>query len=538
MSLVVKYIDAPEGAREAAQVSGDTGQTFSSFFSVVSGAQDIPYATLEPGIWTLDGTRKILPDAPKNAGWWSESRSDENGRFDTPPQISISFPDAYTATAVTFVFSPSTGQWCNEIQVSWYNDQILLAESTAYPDAAEWVLEQLVEGFNRIDIQLIATNQSGQFAKLQLIQIGKVVVFGRSELISVRLTNEVDPSLCYLPVDTLRVEVQDRKMRVFSPQENQRMEVYRDGDLLAAHYIMDSGRESRHYYTFSCQSAIGLLSDEYLGGIYEDVPLEELLADVLDGRAYALDASFVGQTVRGYLPVCTRREALQQIAFALGAMVTTQGYDAICLWTLPEDVSAAFTNKQIFTGAKAETSPRIARFELAAHSYKKSSEVVTLISNQEVSGEDQLFTFYEPHYDYTIEGGVITDSGANWVKITAEGAVSVNAKTYIHNMAMHTKRNVLATAAERNNVMTVDSATLIHGGNVQKALERLYSSGQYRQTVTQEAIISGQRAGDLVDSVTPWETQIRGYITSMESTLTQNGRTAAVTILGTEATDE
>lgn len=538
MSLMVKYIDAPEGAREAAQFSGDAGQTFSSFSSVVSGTQDIPYATLEPGIWTLDGTRKILPDAPQNVGWWSESKSGDDGRFDTPPQISITFPDPYTATGLTFVFCPSTGQWCNEIKVTWYNGQTLLAESTAYPDAAEWVLEQLVESFDRVDIQLIATNQSGQFAKLQLIQIGKVVIFGRDELTCVRLTNEVDPSFCCLPVDTLRVEIQDRNKRAFSPQENQRMELYRDDELLAVHYIMDSSREARHYYTFSCQSAIGLLNDDYLGGMYDEVPVEDLLTDVLDGRAYILDASFAGQTVRGYLPVCTRREALQQIAFALGAMVTTQGYDAICLLLLPEAVSATFTNKQVFNGAKAEVTPRIARFELAEHSYKKSTEEVTLISNQEVSGEDQLFTFYEPHYDYTIEGGTITDSGVNWIKITADGPVSVNAKTYIHYTAIHTKRNIQATAAERNNVMTVDSATLIHGGNVQKALERLYSSGQYRQTVTQDVIISGQKAGDLVDSVTPWETSTRGYITSMESTLTQNGRTASVTILGVETTEE
>ena len=178
--------------------------------------------------------------------------------------------------------------------------------------------------------------------------------------------------------------------------------------------------------------------------------------------------------------------------------------------------------------------PRISRFEVTAHNYTKSSEVVTLMSSKEVSGENQLFTFYEPHHEYTIEGGTITASGVNWVKITADGPVTLNAKTYIHSTSIRTKHNPSATAAERNNVVTVDTATLIHSGNVQAALERLYNAKQLRQTVTQEVVISGHKAGDRVSSVNPWGTQTRGFITAMESTLTQNGHTAMVDILGVE----
>lgn len=131
MSLSVRYLDAPEGAQQAAQASGDTGQSFSSFPGILSGAADTPYATLEPGVWTLDGTRRILPDAPSGVGWWSGSRSNDSGRFSTAPQIVISFPAPYTATGLTFVFSPGTEQWCSELSLKWYNGQTLLKEVTA-----------------------------------------------------------------------------------------------------------------------------------------------------------------------------------------------------------------------------------------------------------------------------------------------------------------------------------------------------------------------------------------------------------------------
>jgi hypothetical protein len=537
MSLTVRYLDAPEGAQQAARASGNNAQSFSNFPGILSGASDTPYATLEPGVWVLDGTRRIMPDAPNDAGWWSASRSDANGRFSAPPQIVISFPAPYTATGLTFVFSPRTEQWCSEISLRWYNAQTLLKEVTAYPDNAQWVLDQTVESFDRIEISVNATNNPGQFAKVQLIQIGKVVVFGRNELTRVRLTNEVDPSLCVLSVDTMRVEIRDRNGRRFAPQENQRMELYRDEKLLAAHYIIDSSREAKDLYTFSCQSAIGLLSGDYLGGMYVDVPVKTFLAEVLDGRTYILDASFDSYKVNGYLPICTRREALQQLAFSMGAMVSTQGTDRIYLLPLPTLVSGSFTEKQIFMGAKAEMQPRIYRFEVSAHSYTKSSEVVTLMSNKEISGESELFTFYEPHYDYTIEGGTIVASGVNWVKITANGAVTLNAKTYIHNAAVYTKQNPFATAAERSNVFSVTEATLVHKGNVQAVLNRLYSVKQLRQTLSHDAVISEQRAGDIVSSVNPWGTRTSGYITSMESSLTQNGHTASVEILGEEVAD-
>ena len=534
MSLTVRYLDTPEGAQQAAQISGNTGQAFSSLPSVISGAQDIPYATLEPGIWTLDGTRHILPDKPLDAGWWSNTRTGVDGRFEVPPKISITFPEPYTATGITFAFWPSTDQWCSEVNVRWYNGQMLLAETVTFPDSASWILEQLVESFNRVDIQLMSTNNPGQFAKLQMIQIGKVVVFGKNELTQVQLTNEVDPALCYLSVDTMRVEIRDRNNRAFAPQENQRMELYRNGKLLAAHYIMDSRRVAKYHYTFSCQSAIGLLGDEYLGGMYNAIPVNDFLADVLDGRSYVLDPVFAGETVTGYLPVCTRREALQQLAFAMGAMVTTQGSDSICLIPIPEHISGVFSQKEIFTGATAETAPRFSRVEVAEHSYEKSGELVSLLYNKDVYGENLLFTFYEPHYDYSIEGGTIVDSDVNWVKITANGPVTLTAKTFIHTKSVRKKRNQFATAAERNNVVTVDTATLVHSGNVDAALDRLYAAKQFRQTVRQEAVITSHRAGDRVSSVNHWGTQIRGFIASMDSTLTQNGHTAMVEILGVE----
>lgn len=537
MSLYVRYIDTPVGAQEAAEVSGSEIQPFSDYSNIASGVADTPWATLEPGVWPLDGTRALLRDNSENVGWWSETTSGDDCSFDAPPTIEIMFAEPYTTTALSFTFWPSTEQWCSKMNVSWHNGDTLLASVTVYPDKAKWVLEQSVESFDKITVEILETNKANQFAKIQQIQIGQVVTFGKNELTSVRVLNEADPSLCNLSVDTMRIEIQNRNGKLLIPQENQQMELYKNDRLMAVQYIQQSSREAKFYYTISCQSAIGLLGDDFLGGMYVDSPVETVLDDILDGRKHLLDAAFSGQVVTGYLPICSRRVALQQLAFALGAMVTTQESDAIRLIPLPAEVTGSFAASKIFPGAKASNSPRIAKIVLISHSYTPTDTEEVLLDKESISGENVLITFDDPHYDYVISGGELIGSGANWVTITAYGAVTLRAKTYLHNTMQHVRRNPSATAAERNNVLTVDEATLINSGNAQAAMDRLYEAKLMRQTLTHEVVVSGHKAGQRVSSVNPWGTYTLGYTTSMESTLTQNGHTAQVEILGTEVTE-
>lgn len=537
MSLEINYIDAPEGAQEKMIAAGEGGNTLSDAAMIATGAKNIPYATLEPGVWKLNGAMKILPDDP-HPGWWSLERSDENGKFATPPIIILSFPTPYGSTGFTFTFSPATDQWCSEIHVTWYNGQNLLIEKDYTPTGPKWLLGETVESFDRVVIELLGTNNPGQFAKIQRIEIGRTVLFGADEIITARMVNEVDSSLCELTVDTLEFEMHDPQERSFLPQENQRVELIQDGKLRASHYITSSTRKAKSNYTISCQSSIGLLNDDFLGGIYIQKPLEELVAEILNDWEFEIDPYFAGVTISGYLPVCSQREAMQQVSFATGALISTQDSTKIKLIPVPTAVSARFRESEILLGGNVKTAPRYARVEVNSHAYTKTDTVETLMDEEEVDGEDVLITFATPHYDYEITGGEITGSDVNWVTITAKGPVTLNAKTYLHTVRTHTKRNPEATAKERGNFIAVTECTLINTGNAQEAVERLYTAKQRRQTVNQEVVVNGQKAGQVASSLTPWGTITRGFISSMDSTITQTGHVANIKIHGIEVTLE
>ena len=550
MSLKVKYIDAPPGAQEDMAVTATKVNSMSLQDIVPWGGSDNPWATLESFGWPLDGTRELIPEEPA-VGLWSNvvsdgsagvlgvnrlggfilGRSEPTARISQPPVITLQFTESFTATGITVTFAESVDEWCREMHISWYNGQTLLAEGTYFPDAARWMLVQVVEGFDQIKIELLKTSLGGHFAKIKRIELGQNVIFGREELASVSLINEVDPTLSELTVDTMTVNVVDKHDRVLYPQENQKMELRQNGVLIATQYIKESIRESRNGYSFTCQSAIGLLEDTFMGGMYNAEPLQNVVDAIMDGRPYVL-GEFLNETISGYLPVCTRREALQQVAFAIGAIVTAQGDDTVRFSAIPEYVSGSFRKGEIFLGGSVETTPRIYKIEVDAHSYAPSEEVDVLVENEALDGAGVLLTFDEPHYDYAIDGGSIVESGVNWVRVMPEGPVTISAKKYIHSTVRHTKRNALATAAERSQIQTIDSATLIHSGNVGKLLDRLFEVARLRQTLTQEVVVGTQYAGQMVAIEGAWGESIQGYISAMEAELTQGGHTATVTVVG------
>ncbi len=533
MSLSVKYFDAPIGAQEQAQAIASESQTFGSDAQITSGAKDTPFASLEPFSWLLDGSRILWSENPYDVGWWSRNRSGKDGVFSDPPSITISFPQAYTATGITFSFWPSLDHWCSEVEVTWYNNQNLLDHIVANPTNPEWILSHTVERFDKIEIKLISTNIPEQFAKIQQIQIGQVIVFLQDELTRVSLLNEIDPSFCELSTDTMKIEILEKKDRRLIPQKNQSMYLIRNGVQIAAQYITDSSRENQRFYTFTCQSAVGRLEDEFLGGVYNDYSLDSLLSQVLSG--FSADwIPFQGQTVTGYLPVCTRREALQQIAFAIGAAVTTQGDGTIRLISLTDNVDSELSGRDIFSGAKVVREAQTATVQLFSHSYAKSAEDEKLLEDETVNGISVLYIFDSPHYEYSITGGIIEASGENWVKITANGPVTLTGKKYVHSTSVRKIENPYATIAEKGNVLTVEDATLIHSGNVDAALSRLYDFSMLNNVLTEEIVVSGQKAGQKVTSQNPWGSVTTGYITSMESEFTNTGHTANIRIRGKE----
>ena len=88
--------------------------------------------------------------------------------------------------------------------------------------------------------------------------------------------------------------------------------------------------------------------------------------------------------------------------------------------------------------------------------------------------------------------------------------------------------------AEKGNILSVEKATLVHSGNVDEILDRLYNFSTLKNVLTQDVVVTDQKAGQRVKSEAPWGSHIVGYITCMENEFTNTGHTAGITIRGKE----
>lgn len=559
MSIYVKYFDAPKGAQEAMQISSEDGQLFGDP-SYLSGGMfdDVPWATLEPNSWSLDGSRKLMGDNPSDTiGWWSQRRSNESGIFysdDIPPTIRLHFgwENSFSAPGIAFQFWPSLGQWCSAMRVTWYyaeygdaypdSEYNIAAQEIVFPDSANWFLEKQVDKFNFIDVEFLETNIPGQFAKLQNIQVGCVHFFFQDELVRVSLLNEVDPSACELSADELTVEILDKKNRQLTVQENQKMQLYQDEKLIASHYIQECTREGEKKCIFKCNSVIAVLDDTFLGGMYDEEPLFLLLLlDVLKDIPFSLDPSLTGVLVSGYLPVCTRREALQQIAFAVGAVITTQGDGKICINAIADPASdkpeSGFNKDAILAGANLTQTKQPAMIQVTSHRYTKSEETETLLESANLVA-DTVLVFSEPHWGYELEGdltGIGMEEHDNWVRITVgyPGTITLTGKKYAHITEKYSLASADASLSVGSDTVKVENATLITSANVKRVLARLKAYHSLTNSLKGTVVVRRQKAGELVEVANPYDSDITvGYITSMESEFTANGHTASIVVRG------
>lgn len=97
---------------------------------------------------------------------------------------------------------------------------------------------------------------------------------------------------------------------------------YIDDNLKGKFFVTSITRTGKFTYKVDCTSAVGLLiTSDHLGGIYGGVTAATVIADILEGITYTLDAEMANATIRGYLPVATKRDNLQQVLFAIGGAV-------------------------------------------------------------------------------------------------------------------------------------------------------------------------------------------------------------------------
>ena len=528
--LKIVYDDIALGAAEDNAVITDDKDYYVDLQDLKAGVEFPDYAMCLPRYAKMDGGYINAPDTLDDMGYVSDSISDRNGIFAAPPALIFTFGQNYSSVGITLAFNDYSGDYCSKVNIRWYRDDTLLADRIYHPDAGSYFCYGIVDYYNKVVITFQETSKPYRNVFLTGITWGLIRVFKDNEIDNISCLMELNPISEEVSINTMDYTIRNKSEYAFEFQKRQKQTLYFDEAILGIFYLKDGKQLGAKRYSVETQDAVGILdNNQFMGGVYSDVLVSDILASIMGGEGitYFLDDTYVDARVSGYLPICTKRVALQQLAFAIGALVDTSYDRQLYIYPQQTEVTGEFTARDIWLGLSVEHSDIITGIRLYAHSYDRGVESAQLYKGI-LAGTTKI-EFSEPYHSLSITGGTLGDHGDNYAYITGAGnEVVLAGLKYNHSTISILKENPKVT--QNKNIAEVKDATLVTSQNAQAVLDRVYQYYSSNESISFRATINDQELGNRVNVATGFKGTMTGNITKLDFRFSRRKITAEVTV--------
>lgn len=543
---IIEYGAVDLTAKPDSQPTSSNAQSFAPASNLKNDVEEIRYSTLEKNYFVLDGSFTHLPDTIGNIGYWSLARTGANKEFSTPITLTINFTKDHSSIGLTLRFAKLS--YCTHLKIAYYNSSnTLMEQSDFYPDNFEYFCEQLVINYRKIIITFYSTNEADRYIKLYNIMYGTGVIFEGDSLISANLIEEINPLSDELTINTLDFVcfTTDDRFNILNPQgiyltfqKAQQLKAYREEngeqELMGTFYLDEWENESEKSMRIRGIDLIGMMDKvEFNGGIYNNVSATTLIENIL-AKANILDYNIEnidGETITGHIPICTCREALQQVLFTLGAIADCSRSEQLNIYKLkPATTPKEIQSNTILKGTKKIKQGEIVTgISVTTHAYKLKREVETIYEEDLAAGTYKII-FDRPAANLSITGGTITESGVNYAIINATGSSSASSKYYgdkTVTITANTYDDLTSTVTitdgenhDKTNILTITDCTLINSTNANTIATRLlnYYKNLYEDSL--EIILGTEKAGDNIITERSDINHLDGYVTRLDIDMT------------------
>lgn len=519
------------------------------------------YSLCLPGFAWLNGEYNNFPDDPGPYGYISQELSEANRRFNhtegteglkpsqgllprhflcpsttytkttSSPVLTITLDGRFTSVGLLLSFNMLSGDYCSMINIKWFRDGKPLSNIDFHPNSTRYFCSNYVQNYDKIVIIFIETSKPYRPVFLTRVDYGIYRDFMGDELVQTDCLQEINAISENISINTLDFTVRTRSDIPFDMQKKQRLQLYFNGNLLGNFYIKNGARKNKTDYHIGAHDAIGVLEgNEYAGGIYTGQTVSSVIAAIFEGEDYnyLLAGEFADVKLYGYIPYTSKRNALVQIAFAIGAVVDTSNYDGVVIYPQQTEVSGVFDGDSSFEGVTLEQPVDIVTgIRLFVHSFAKTDETQE-IYNEILNGTAEVM-FSEPYHSLIIEGGAIGSYGDNFAYITGTGGiVKLTGKKYNHVVTSILKEN--PDIIFNKNIKEVKDSTLIHSGNANSALERIYQYYQRAESVRGSILLGDKMIGQVVEIDTGYDGKRTGTIESIDYSFSDREVRAEVVI--------
>lgn len=542
----ILYTDEVQGAAEATTVTASQKQSFSWPQGMLSSGNALPQmATFEDDYWVLGGDFGLFKDSPDNiSGYFGNQLCPGNGVFDTPVTVTLSLSDRFSGADYTFFFDRYGPTWPTQFTMAFYRSNTLLRSVTCEPEGPEFSVNAPVEGFDRIVLTFYSMSHGGRFLKIESFTYAAQIRLGSGEIRDVNLFAECDLVSDTLPVSTMELKLDRREETEYIFQRNQRLRVF-FGEQTLGDYYVESVQKRRKMYELKAQNIIGVLENEkFDGGTFNATSAANLLA-MIGASGAVLDADIADTAVSGYLPPVSKREALRQLSFALGAAVLPIpsglliSREAI---TLTSSIGAA----RVYDEPVLERYTPITEMRLTAYGFSLQSESNELFKGRLNLLEERRVELSEPHdmSSITVQGAELIGLTNNSFTLRGGGQIAtVTARPYKRSESVYACNNPAHTLGEPENVIAYEGMTLVSVPNETgstafgELFDRLYSHALRNETVEAKFVVNGEKIGDRVQIYTDDGARI-GHILSLDYTISGKLAAGAKILLEPEENEE
>lgn len=182
----------------------DTYRTETNGEAVYSDISDLSnadgmyrYATLEPGIWMLDGSCYLLPDkAPYGDNKFVSSEfCDNDGYFSVNPVITLLWESVHASIipGITVQWSALFNEYPIEYEIRVMNgDTIVNTFVNTENDSALNVIMTDIQNFSKIEIEIKRWNIPNHRARMEQLFVGIINIYTKDDIMSFSATDSVD----------------------------------------------------------------------------------------------------------------------------------------------------------------------------------------------------------------------------------------------------------------------------------------------------------------------------------------------------------
>lgn len=528
--LKIVYDDIALGAAEDNTAVSQDKDYYVDLQDLKVGVEYPDYAMCLPRYAKMDGSYVNAPDLLDDMGYVSDSISGSDRQFTAPPVITFTFGQNYSSVGITLRFNDYSGDHCSKVNIKWYRDDVLLSDQEYYPDGPSYFCYGIVDHYNKVAVTFLETSKPYRNVFLTGITWGLIRVFKDDEIEDINCLMELNPISEEVSINTMDYTIRSKTEYAFEFQKKQKQTLYFDESILGIFYLKDGRQLGTKRYSVETQDAVGILDNNpFMGGIYEDVPVADILKDIMadEGIPYFLDDAYKSVTVSGYLPICSKRSALQQLAFAIGALVDTSYDRQLYICPQQTELTSEFTARNIFLGLAVDHGDIITGVRLYAHSYSPVTELAELYKGR-LTGITKI-EFSEPYHSLSITGGFLGEHGANYAYVTGTGEeAALTGLKYNHTTVSLIREDPKIT--HNKNIAEIREATLVTSDNAQAVLDRIYRYCRNNESISFRAVINDQKLGDRVNVETGFREKMSGNITKLDFKFSRRKITAEVTV--------